>query len=232
MTAPVLLLIPGMLNDARVWAEVASGLRAGADVRIADVSTQASITDMADGAWARIADVPLQVPCVLAGFSLGGYVAIEMLARPRRAWRAAALLSTSCLPESADGAAGREKAIAAFTQDFEGTLQGVARRGVGAPNPALHERLCQMMRDVGADAAIRQTRAIMARSDHRGALGALQLPVRVLCGQQDRITPPPQSQALAAAIPGAELHWVEGAGHMLPCEQPDAVVAALRGWLL
>ena len=135
MTAPVLLLIPGMLNDARLWAEVASDLRARADVRIADVSTQARIADMADDAWALLADVPAEVPCVLAGFSLGGYVAIEMLARPRRTWRAAALLSTSCLPESPEGVAGREKAIAAFTQDFEGTLQGIARRGVARNAP-------------------------------------------------------------------------------------------------
>jgi pimeloyl-ACP methyl ester carboxylesterase len=231
MTAPVLLLIPGMLNDARLWAGVAAGLRAHADLRIADVSTQASIADMADDAWARIADVPAKVPCVLAGFSLGGYVAIEMLARPRRTWRAAALLSTSCLPESPEGAAGREKAIAAFTQDFEGTLQGIARRGVSSANPELHEPLCQMMRAVGAEAAIRQTRAIMTRSDHRAALGALQLPVLVLCGEQDRITPPALSEALAAAIPGAQLRQVNDAGHMLPLEQPGAVVTALNDWL-
>lgn len=232
MTAPVLLLIPGMLNDASLWTEVASDLRALADVRIADVSTQSRIADMADDAWALLADVPAEVPCVLAGFSLGGYVAIEMLARPRRTWRAAALLSTSCLPESPEGVAGREKAIAAFTQDFEGTLQGIARRGLArnAP-PALHESLCQMMRNVGAQAALRQTRAIMTRSDHRAALGALQLPVRVLCGDQDRITPPALSEALAATVPGAQLRPVHDAGHMLPLEQPGAVVAALRDWL-
>lgn len=232
MTAPVLLLIPGMLNDARLWAEVASDLRALADVRIADVSTQSHIADMADDAWALLADVPASVPCVLAGFSLGGYVGIEMLAQPRRTWRAAALLSTSCLPESPEGVAGREKAIAAFTQDFEGMLQGIARRGL-APNaaPALHESLCQMMRDVGPQAATRQTRAIMARSDHRAALGGLQLPVRVLCGNQDRITPPAISEALVATVPGAQMRLVNNAGHMLPLEQPGAVVATLRDWL-
>lgn len=231
MTAPVLLLVPGMLNDERVWSEVASALRARADVRIADVTTQASIVDMADDAWALIADVPAEVPCVLSGFSLGGYVAIEMLARPRRAWRAAALLSTSCQPESPESAMAREKAIAAFTESFEGTLQGIARRGMAHAPAALHEFLCQMMHKVGAEAAIRQTRALMARGDHRVALGALQLPVRVLCGTQDRITPPALSEALAAAIPGAELRWVEEAGHMLPLEQPAAVVSALSDWL-
>ena len=66
---------------------------------------------------------------------------------------------------------------------------------------------------------------------HRAALGALQLPVRVLCGDQDRITPPALSEALAATVPGAQLRPVHDAGHMLPLEQPGAVVAALRDWL-
>lgn len=231
MTAPVLLLIPGMLNDSGIWAEVASELRAIADVRIADITTQESIADMADDAWGLIADVPAETACMLAGFSLGGYVAIDMLARPRRTWRAAALLSTSCLPEAPEGAAERQKAIEAFTQDFEGTLQSIARRGVAHASPALHHSLCQMMRTVGAEAAIRQTRAIMARLDHRAALSTLQVPVRVLCGEQDRITPIALSETLAAAIPGAELHRVKNAGHMLPMEQPAAVALALKNWL-
>ena len=89
------------------------------------------------------------------------------------------------------------------------------------------------MLGVGAETAIRQNRAIAARSDHRSALAALQLPrpLAVLCGAQDRITPPELSQETAALVPGAVLEIVDGAGHMLPCERPDAVARVLRGLL-
>jgi pimeloyl-ACP methyl ester carboxylesterase len=52
-----------------------------------------------------------------------------------------------------------------------------------------------------------------------------------VCGRQDRITPPALSEELAALVPGARLHLVDGSGHMLPAERPDAVAAALRALL-
>jgi len=135
------------------------------------------------------------------------------------------------LPDSEKSAAGHEKAMAAFKADFETTVQGVALRGLAQPNPSLQGRLCEMMRDVGAATAIRQTRAISRRTDHRTALGALKLPVHVMCGRQDRITLPVWSQTLADTIPASTLHWVDDAGHMLPMEQPLAIGAVLRQML-
>ena len=87
------------------------------------------------------------------------------------------------------------------------------------------------MRGVGAGTAIRQMRAVMARSDHRAALAGLRLPVVVLGAREDRVVGPEPAQELAALVPGARLEIVDGAGHMLPCEQPQAVARALRGLL-
>lgn len=225
---PVLLLIPGMLNNAHVWDDVVACLRDAADLRVADVLHQSSIAAMADDAMALVADVPRQRGVVLVGFSMGGYVAADLLARAPQRWSAAVLVATSCLPETPEGAAGREKAIAAFESDFEATIQGVAKRGLAQPNLQLQERLCKMMRAVGAATAVRQTRAIRDRADHRAALSTLQLPVHVVCGQQDRITPPAWSQALADTVPGAVLHRIDNAGHMLPMEHPQALAGVLR----
>ncbi|MFO0461095.1 MAG: alpha/beta fold hydrolase [Burkholderiales bacterium] len=225
---PVVLLVPGMLNDARVWDDVAAGLHDEAEVRVADVCTQADIAGMARDALALLSDVDPARSVVPVGFSMGGYVTIALLAaRPSR-WHAAVLLATSCLPETPEGAAGRDAAVAAFRADFEGTCRGVARRGLASKDPALHERLLAMMRDVGMATAIRQTLAIRARADHRAALGALALPVWVACGELDRIVPPAMSEALAAAIPGARLERIADAGHMLPIERPQAVVDLVR----
>lgn len=227
-TQPVLLLVPGMLNDERVWAGVAQALADVAQVRVARVTTQATIPAMAQDAWALLADLPPEAPVVLVGFSMGGYVTIEMLARPQRRLRAAALVATTARPESPQGQAQREKSIAALQGDFARTVQGIAQWGSHEPTPALLQALTAMMLDVGAETAVRQTRAIMARGDHREALARLDLPVHVLCGAADRITPPALSQELAALIPHARFHEIEKAGHMLPLEQPQPVAALLR----
>jgi pimeloyl-ACP methyl ester carboxylesterase len=228
---PVLLLIPGMLNDGRVWADVANALASDAQVRLASVAQASSIPAMAEAAWQQIADVAPATPVILAGFSLGGYVAIEMLATPRRPLAAAALLSTSSLPEGPEGLTARERSLRALASDFAKTVDGIVSWGTDHAPPELAARLRQMMLEVGAETAIRQTRAIMARGDHRNALARLDLPVLVLCGTADRITPMARSEELAALVPRARLVRVDGAGHMLPCEQPAAVAQALRDLL-
>lgn len=224
----VWLLVPGMLNDQRVWAEVAAGLQPHAQVRIAQVQTQTTIADMAREAWALLDDLAPDAPVYLAGFSMGGYVAMEMLAQqPARALRGLALIDTAGAAETPESRVLREKTIRAMESDFAKTLQGLLQWNTHQPSPALLARLGQMMQDVGATTAVRQMRAISERREHSAVLAQLRMPVQVLCGEHDRVTPPARSQALAEAIPGARLQLVPGAGHMLPLEQPQAVVSAL-----
>lgn len=225
---PVLLLVPGTLTDDEVWAEVAAPLAALAQVRIADPRQDDTVPGMAARAWSLLDDLAPDHPVVLVGFSLGGYVAIEMLARPRRPLRAAALVSTSARTDSPEGQAQREKTIRAFERDFAKTVEGIVQWGTHEPSEALADRFRQMMLRVGPEVAIRQTRAIAARGDHRQALAALDLPVAVACGEHDRITPMAWSEELAALIPSAQLHRIPGCGHMLPMERPQALVALLR----
>ena len=228
---PLLLLLPGTLCDARVWDAVVAPLHALAEVRCADTRGAASVAELADTAWHLLADVAPTRPLLLAGFSLGGFVAIEMLARPRRAVRGAAMLSTTACPDSAEAALRRARGIAALATDFERSVERLLDYVLHAPDPSLRARVHAMMREVGAAAAIRQNRAAAGRPDRRAALRGLALPVTVLCGAHDRITPPAGSEELAALIPHARLTLVPEAGHMLPCEQPDAVGAALRDLL-
>lgn len=228
---PVLLLMPGMLNDARVWEDVAAALGGAAEIRIPDFTTQDTLAAMARDAWASVADLPSGRPLVLAGFSMGGYVAMEMLARPARAVQGLALIDTNGRPESPEGAAQREKTIAAIERKFPTVVDGIVTFGTHADSredARLVERLRQMMLDVGAATAIRQNRAIAARADHRDVLRALRMPTRVVCGRADRVTPPELAEELAATVPGAGLVWIEKAGHMAPLERPTDVAAAIR----
>lgn len=228
---PVLLLIPGMLNNALVWSDVIEALDTIADVRVAEVVSQSSIADMRRDAWSRLQDVPASTPVVLAGFSMGGYVVIDMLAHSERRITGVALLSSSCLPESREGLINREKSLKAIQFDFSKFVEGVLKWSTHSASPAMSNTLRQMMLDIGSETAQRQVRAIMSRSDHRALLQTLALPVRILCGLHDRVTPPALSETLANSIPGAHLHRIEHAGHMLPFEQPGAVIEVLKDLL-
>lgn len=228
---PVLLLIPGMLNDARVWQPVRHALSELADVRVADVASGSDIHSVSAKAWAQLADVPGSTPVVITGFSMGGYVAIDMMARPARAVQGLALLSTSARPESPDSAALREKTMAAMQSNFPKVVEGILQWNTHQASPELLSRMRQMLLEVGPEVAVGQMRAIMGRADHRPALAKLQLPVRVLCGQHDRVTPPELAQELAATIPTSQLHLIDDSGHMLPLEKPAEVVSHLKALL-
>ena len=227
---PALLLVPGVLCNAIVWEPVVQALSPVAEIRVS-LPVEDSIAAMAQSAWAKVADLPPDVPLVLAGFSLGGFVALEMLARPERAIHAAALISTSARPESPEGAVVRGKTIAALGKDFSRAVEGILQFASPAAREDVAADLRRMMHEVGADIGIRQNRAAQTRDDQRGMLPGLRLPVTVLCGTQDRVTPPDRSRELTELIPGARLDLSEGAGHMLPREQPDFVVRALRALL-
>jgi len=230
MNKSVLLLIPGMLNTAAVWRPVIERLKDVADIRIADVQTQATIAAMAKDAWALVQDVSPGTPLVLCGFSMGGFVAIEMLASGSRSASALCLIDSSAQPESPESCVQREKTIVAIGRDFDKVTAGVAQFCTcdqTHDNAALMRETLDIMRSVGAATAIQQNQAIMGRSDHRAALAQLAIPTLVLCGRENKVTPPALSEELAALIPGAQLAWIANAGHMTPLEQPAEIAERL-----
>lgn len=231
---PVVLLIPGMLNTPAVWDRVAPLLQDAAELRIVNVQTQSSIADMARDAWALLSDVAPTTPVVICGFSMGGYVAIEMVARPQRAIAGLLLLDTSPRPESPEDEVNRAKTIAAFERNFPKVVENMlpfSSHPDNHQNAELFDALRAIMAPVGSETAVRQTRAVAARADHRAQLATLTIPTRVLCGQEDKVTPPVLSQELADLIPGAQLQWLAQSGHMTPVEQPHDVAKAILGFL-
>jgi len=227
---PTLLLLTGMLNDVALWDAVAPPLRTLADVRTL-APTQASVSEMAQVAWDCLADVPTESPIVACGFSLGGFVVQEMLAYPQRPLHAAVLMSTSAQPDTEKGAIQREKNVQLMRTDFAAAVARIASFAMHNPTEAMLTSATDMMQRVGAQTAIRQMHAIATRNIHRAALSALTLPVLVLCGSHDNMTAPALSQDLAALIPTARCQIIEGVGHMLPIQAPQAVVQALQSLL-
>lgn len=228
---PVLLLIPGMFNTAAIWEALVPLLEPMMDVRIADVRTQDSIEQMATDAWAQVLDVAPGTIILVCGFSMGGYVAMELLARHGERIQGVMLLGTGAQPETPETTVLLERSIAALQRNFERTVEKIIPLSLHPASLAVESRvegMRRMMHAVGAETAIRQTRAIMSRTDYRETLARLKKTVLVVCGQQDQVTPPALSRHLASLIPGAQMHWLEDTGHQSPIEQAPRLAQLLR----
>ena len=225
MTA--LVLVPGSLCDGRVFAPVAARLRDVADPIVARAGDHASLGRTAEAILAR---APARF--ALAGFSLGGMAALQVMLRAAGRVTGLALLCTRASPSTAAQARARHKWLAAARA--AGLPATVAR---SMPDWLLHRDaklgrvVADMARREGLAVLARQTRALDLRPDARPALAGITVPTLVLCGAADRRCTPAEGRAMAAAIPSATYVEVPRAGHFAPLEQPDAVAAALRAWL-
>jgi pimeloyl-ACP methyl ester carboxylesterase len=228
---PVLLLIPGMFNTTDIWRYVVQALQEEADIRVLDVTTQSSLLEMAADAWSLVKEVPTETPITVCGYSMGGYVALELLAAHAQDIHALAMVDSSAGVENADSLLVREKTIAALEKNFDRTVEGVIGYSLhleSQKNAALVADMRSMMHQVGAATAIRQTQALMVRRDHTALLQNWKKPALIVCGRDDKVTPPALSTQLGLLLPHAPLAWIENAGHQTPVEQPALVAQHLR----
>lgn len=226
-----LVLVPGLLCTARLYAPQMTALAAeGRPVVVADHASDATIPAIA----ARLlAAAPARF--ALAGLSMGGYVAMEVMRQaPERVARLA-LLDTTARPDTEEQTANRERQIALARA---GRLAEVAAAlfpmfvdAARETDAALRDTVLAMAAETGAEAFERQQRAIMGRIDSRPHLAAIVCPTLVLVGAGDRLTPPERAREIGELIPGSRLEIVVGAGHLPTLEAPDATTAALRTWL-
>jgi pimeloyl-ACP methyl ester carboxylesterase len=227
---PVLLLLPGMLNTASVFDRLRPHLVAHADVHIYDSLCSGSLMDMAERALASIAAPRVAV----AGFSMGGYVALEILARAPERVAGLALLNSSIAVESESSIPIREKWIQAAHRDFPRWIDRTIDFNLHPDHrnaSSLRDDMQVQMLAVGAAGFEAQVRATVARRDHHHRLLALEVPCLVVASHQDEVLPLDHSEAAARVIPGAELAVITDAGHMTVLEQPEAVAAVLATWL-
>jgi pimeloyl-ACP methyl ester carboxylesterase len=231
---PLLLLIPGMNNTPRVWDRVREHLHTEAEVRVTDVRASPDIPAMAERAWQELSDVPSERPLWLAGFSMGGYVALQMIATAARPVQGLAMVCSSARPDDPANAPMRERAIASAQRDWERYINGIAKfltTPATQSDGALMEAILADLREAGAEATVAQHRAVATRPDHRALLPSLTLRTLVVAGALDPLIPPAQSQELADAIPGARMVRVDEVGHLLPWEQPARLAAEMQAWI-
>ncbi len=228
-----LVLVPGLSCDRRVWQAQVAGLADIADISIGDTLKDDSIAAMAT----RVLDAAPE-RFAIAGFSMGGYVAMEIWRRaPERVTRLA-LVDTNARADSEEQAALRRAAVAtARSRGFEHVLRGSLRQLVAPDCPeALFEEVVQMALRVGFGTYMDQQAAIMDRADSLETLGTVSVPAMVMVGAADALTPPRLAEEMVQAMPpafsGVVYEVIANAGHMAPMEQPNAVNAAFRRWLM
>ncbi len=227
-----LVLVSGLLCDDRLWQPQAEHLADLADPVIADVIGDGSMSEMARSV---LDAVPSAGRFALAGLSMGGYVALEVMRMaPERVARLA-LLDTSARADTPEQTSERRELIELAEK---GRFEEVPRRllpRVLHPDRLDDERLTStvfgMADAVGLEAFVRQEEAIIGRPDSRETLSGIACPTLVLCGREDALTPLPLHEEMASLIPGSRLRVVEKCGHLSTLERPEAVTAALREWL-
>lgn len=225
-----LVFLPGMMCDARLFAPQVTALSREMAVTVAPITMGERVEEMAS---ALLGVLPAKF--ALAGLSMGGIVAMEILRRaPERVTRVA-LMDTNPLAETPQSAAGYEPLIVgARAGRFEDMMRMILKPEHLAPGPQrlqVMAQVAEMGRAMGPDVFIRQCRALQRRKDQQATLRRIKMPALVLCGEHDGLTPVKRHTFMAELIPYARLEIVPDAGHLPTLEQPELVTAILRHWM-
>ncbi len=226
-----LVLIPGMMCDARLFAPQIATLSAGRTIQVATITEADSISQLARQV---LTDAPPRF--ALAGLSMGGIVAMEILRQAPERLERVALLDTNHRAEAPDRQALRGPQV---ERVFQGALRqvlieemkplylGPEKRG----DEAILGCALDMAVALGPAVFARQSEALRTRPDQTETLRAAEVQALVLCGEHDLLCPVERHQEMAALMPRARLEIVAGAGHLSTLERPAETTAALNEWL-
>ena len=225
-----LVLLPGMMCDERLFAPQISELSKQREVHFAQISDHETITELAT-------EVLNNAPPVfaLAGLSMGGIVAMEVLSQASERVERLALLDTNPLAELSDVRMRRGPQIDAVKN---GQLKEIIRDEMkpnylfdGDKKTKILKLCMDMALDIGPDAFIRQSIALRDRFDQKNILRSYKRPTLVLCGKHDVLCPLERHELMHTLLENSKLEIIEDAGHLPTLEQPKITTMALACWL-
>lgn len=225
-----LILIPGLLCDEILWRHQVRALKDKADCLVADTTRHDRIEHLARSV---LTTAPPRF--ALAGLSMGGYVALEIMRQnPERVLRLC-LLDTTARPDTQEQ---RERRKLLLVMAKTGKFKGVTPRLLPVlihPDRLNDAPLCEtvmgMAERMGPEVFRRQQTAILNRIDSRPSLNLIACPTQIIGGMQDSLTPPQHLREMASSIPGAKLDLIENCGHLSTLERPDEVSSLMSKWL-
>lgn len=224
-----MLIIPGFMTDPSLWDGVIDRLQPYGPVVHADLGLEHTLDGMARRA---LAQAPAQ-SFILVGFSMGGYVARELVRMAPERVAALVLVATSSRPDTA--ALARSKGAIA-NADASLSFNGLSRRAVATSlhprerdNEALIERVRAMGLRLGAEVFRRQS--MLVRPGDTDRLHEITCPTLIVAAGHDQLRGIGDARELHEGIAGSTLRVIEDSGHMIPLEAPQALADVVTGWL-
>ena len=225
-----ILLVPGLVSSPRIYAPVVPALWQFGPVTVANHIRDAH---MALIARRILAEAPPRF--ALAGHSMGGYIAFEIMRQAPERVAKLALLNTQARSDTPEATTRRRTMMARarggeyramLDELFPGFVHPSRRE-----DATLRQLVYDMGEDVGAEAFVRQQEAIISRPDSRPVLATIKCPTLVLSGDEDNTIPNALSVEMVDNIHNARLVILPNCGHLPQVEQPQATADALAGWL-
>jgi pimeloyl-ACP methyl ester carboxylesterase len=225
-----LFILPGLLEDADGFKQVVEALAGVARCTVADLTHADTMSGMARDA---LRQAPEGSFC-LAGHSMGGYAALEIMRQAPQRVERLALLNTHARPDTEESTANRRRLMDLADRDFEAVLAAMMPKLMTEEHladPLLTGTLGAMKIAIGPEGFKRQQAAIIGRIDSRPSLAGIRCPTLVVAAREDALMPVELLEELAAGIPGARLAVIEQCGHMAALEKPAEVAALLKEWM-
>ena len=228
------LFIHGFPHHRKLWAPQLRAL-AGHSRAIAldlpgfgesDMPERFSIDAWADG-LARFLDALSIDRAVIAGLSLGGYVTFAFWRLHRDRVLALVLADTRAGADTEEGKAKRRETIELARRDgptavARAMLPGMVGKSTREREPSVVATMRAMLESASVDSIVGASEAMIARADSTPLLSTIDVPTLIVCGEEDVLTPPKESRAMHAAIPGSRLEIIPAAGHVSNLERPAA----------
>lgn len=221
-----LLLVPGFMLDADLWTDLRPDLEAIGEVIDVDTTRDTSIAAIAHRAL-----IATDGPVVVVGFSMGGYVAREIAYQAPERVKALLLIATSAAPDGPQLRVSRRPTGGQAPQFRRLSRRAVERSlSPARRTDAMIERVQRMSERLGPEVFARQSS--IQRAGDAARLRGITCPTTILAAGADELRSMPESETLRDGIAGSVLTIVEGAGHLLPLEQPAAVITALSALMM